>query len=110
MREQHAADGVHRIEDAYTNFYLVQDNGSLTVVDTGLPASWKSLQEAVRTLGRSLSDIQAVVLTHAHYDHMGFARRARKELGVPVYAREREVDLCRRPWSFDHEDTMAKYP
>ena len=33
----------------------------------------------------------AVVLTHAHFDHMGFAERARRELGVAVYVHENDV-------------------
>src|SRR5947209_9123245 len=73
--ERAAAPGIHRIEDAQTNWYLIEDAGRLTVVDTGLPRSWGSLQTALRELGRSLQDIEAVVLTHAHFDHMGIARR-----------------------------------
>lgn len=56
------------------------------MVDTGLPRSWASLQSALCELGRSAADIQALVLTHGHFDHMGFARRAQQELGVPVWA------------------------
>jgi glyoxylase-like metal-dependent hydrolase (beta-lactamase superfamily II) len=80
------AEGVHRIEDAYTNWYVVQDDGALRVVDTGHPRSWSSLQDLLRHLGHAGGAIEAVVLTHAHFDHAGFAERARTELGVPVYA------------------------
>ena len=76
--ERDAADGIHRIEDAHTNWYLVEEGSRLTVVDTGLPASWRSLLRALSELGRSLRDIEAVVLTHGHFDHMGFAQRARR--------------------------------
>jgi hypothetical protein len=35
------ADGVHRVEDAYTNWYLVEDGDRrLTIVDAGVPTSW----------------------------------------------------------------------
>jgi glyoxylase-like metal-dependent hydrolase (beta-lactamase superfamily II) len=33
------------------------------------------------------------VLTHGHDDHIGFAERARNELGVPVYVHEADRDL-----------------
>jgi glyoxylase-like metal-dependent hydrolase (beta-lactamase superfamily II) len=104
-----AAEGVHRVEDAYTNWYLVEDGSELTVVDTGLPSSWGSLQNALSELGRKPSDIAAVVLTHGHFDHVGFAHRARKELGVPVLAHEDEVHLVRHPWSYDHERSRLRY-
>src|SRR4051812_16597999 len=109
MIRPNAADGVHMVEDAYTNWFLVADNGSLTIVDTGHPRSWDSLKSALRLLGRKRSDIEAVVLTHAHYDHMGFARRAHDELGVPVYAHERELPVVRRPWHFAHERSRLRY-
>jgi glyoxylase-like metal-dependent hydrolase (beta-lactamase superfamily II) len=104
-----AAPGIHRIEDAYTNWYLVEGDGRLTVVDTGVPTSWRSLQAALEHLGRTTDDIDAVVLTHAHFDHVGFAEKARRELGVPVYVHENDAPMTRHPWSYDHERPRALY-
>src|SRR3954465_3998533 len=104
-----AAEGVHRVEDAYTNGYVIEDGGALTVVDTGHPRSWRSLQELLQRLEREAGSIAAVVLTHAHFDHMGFAERARKELGVTVHAHEREVPITRHPWRYDHERSRIPY-
>jgi glyoxylase-like metal-dependent hydrolase (beta-lactamase superfamily II) len=73
------------------------DGNDLTVVDTGLPSSWKSLQSALRELRRSAADVRAVVLTHGHFDHMGFAERARTELGVPVYEDDAQLDVPGHP-------------
>jgi len=104
------AEGVHRIEDAFTNWYLVEgDAGALTVVDAGVPTSWESLQAALRKLGRRVEDIAALVLTHAHFDHVGFAERARKELSVPVYVHENDAPLARHPARYDHERSRALY-
>jgi len=109
MLHKHAAEGIHRIEEASTNWYVVDDQGRLTVVDTGFPRSWTTLQEALAELGRSRGDIDAVVLTHAHFDHMGFAERARSELGVPVWAHEKEVPVTQHPWRYDHERSRIPY-
>jgi glyoxylase-like metal-dependent hydrolase (beta-lactamase superfamily II) len=103
------APGVHRVEDAYTNWYLVEDNGELTVVDAGVPTSWDSLVKALKQLGRSLDDIRALVLTHAHFDHVGFAEKARQRLDIPVYAHRREVALTRHPTRYDHERPRSRY-
>jgi glyoxylase-like metal-dependent hydrolase (beta-lactamase superfamily II) len=109
MLETDVAPGVHRVEDAYTNWYLVEDDGALTVVDAGTPDSWGSLLDAVQRIGRALGDIQAVVLTHAHFDHIGFAERARKELGVPVWVHEDDVPLTRHPLEYGHERSRLPY-
>jgi glyoxylase-like metal-dependent hydrolase (beta-lactamase superfamily II) len=107
--EADAAPGIHRVEDANVNWYLVEDGGRLTVVDAGVPTSWASLESAVRQVGRSLGDIEAVVLTHAHFDHIGIAERARKELGVPVWVHENDVLLTRRPHQYGRERTPLYY-
>lgn len=109
MLERNAAPGIHRIEDAHTNWYLVEDGGRLSVVDTGLPRSWSALHAALREIGRSPSDIDAVVLTHAHFDHMGFARRAQRELGVPLWAHSNDATLAAHPWRYEHERSRLPY-
>jgi glyoxylase-like metal-dependent hydrolase (beta-lactamase superfamily II) len=109
--EAEVAPGVHRVEDAYTNWYLIEDdNGrNLTVVDAGVPTSWHSLQTALERLDRSPSDVAAVVLTHAHFDHVGFAEKARSELGVPVMVHDDDVPLTRNPMGYAHERGRAWY-
>jgi glyoxylase-like metal-dependent hydrolase (beta-lactamase superfamily II) len=107
--ERDVAAGVHRNEDAHTNWYLIEEGRQLTVVDCGLPRSWVSLENALRELGRSRGDIEAVVLTHGHFDHMGFARRAQQELGVPLWAHRDEVDIVSHPWRYEHERSRIPY-
>lgn len=107
--ERDVAPGVHRVEDAHVNWFLIEDDGGLTVVDAGLPISWRSLQRALRALGRRWEDVRALVLTHAHYDHVGFAERLRREHGVPIFCHADEVSLARRPWSFRRERPIWRY-
>jgi glyoxylase-like metal-dependent hydrolase (beta-lactamase superfamily II) len=109
MLHTEVAPGVHRIEDCYTNWYLLEADGRLTIVDAGVPRSWESLQDALGRLGRRTSDVEAVVLTHGHFDHVGFAERARTELGVPVYVHDNDVPLTGHPWRYDHERRRSFY-
>jgi glyoxylase-like metal-dependent hydrolase (beta-lactamase superfamily II) len=102
MLEQNVAEGIHRVEDAYVNWYLVEDDGGLTIVDAGVPPSWSSLTEALAAIGRRPAEVKALVLTHAHFDHIGFAERARRKLGIPVYVHENDVPLTRQPRQYAH--------
>src|SRR4051795_10444548 len=109
MLYTNVAPGVHRIEDANTNWYLVEEDSRLTVVDAGAPNSWESLGDALAQIGRRRDDGAANALTHAHFDHVGFAERARRELGVPVFVHENDVPLTRHPWRYDHERARSRY-
>lgn len=108
--EPEIAPGVHRVEDAYVNWYLLEDEQGITVIDTGHPASWRSLGKVLGRMGRSTTDLAAVALTHGHFDHMGFAERARVELGIEVWAPERERALVARPWHYEHERSRLVQP
>src|SRR3954471_20815582 len=107
--ELNAAPGIHRVEDANTNWYLVEEDGALCVVDAGVPSSWDSLHEALGRIGRTPADVAAVVLTHAHFDHVGFAEKARTELNVPVYVHENDAPMTRHPWRYDFERPRSFY-
>ena len=109
MFQRDVAKGIHRVEDAYTNWYLVEDGGEVTIVDAGLPASWGSLQTALAELGLDASAIKALVLTHGHFDHTGFAERARATLGIPILVHENDVPLTKHPLQYGHERSRLLY-
>lgn len=87
--------GVRRIGSGLINAYLIEENGEVTIIDAGLPAYWGDLPGELAAMGRSLADVRAVVLTHGHTDHIGFAERARSELKVPVSVHEIDAQLAR---------------
>lgn len=89
------AEGVHRLGSQLVNWYLVEDGDRLTVVDAGMPRYRGQVDEALTQLGRSLSDIEAIVLTHAHPDHVGFAEALRAETGVRVLVHEADAEMAR---------------
>jgi glyoxylase-like metal-dependent hydrolase (beta-lactamase superfamily II) len=107
--ERGAAPDVHRIEDASVNWYLVEADSGLTIVDAGVPRSWDSLQRVLGMIGRDRSEVRALILTHAHFDHIGMAERVRTELGIPVYVHENDVPLARRPLQYTHERARSRY-
>lgn len=87
------APGIRRVGPGLANVYLVEEAGAVTIVDAGMPGYWKALPGELVAMGRTLEDVKAVVLTHAHSDHIGFAERIRTERGVEI--RVHELDELR---------------
>lgn len=92
---QQVADGVHVVEASHTNFVLVRDGNEVTVVDSGYPRDRRLLEAAVREVGRNLEDVTAVLLTHAHVDHLGSAEWLRSSFGIPVHCHLAEAPMAR---------------
>lgn len=91
MRSEQVADGIYRFYDRIVNWYLIDDGGHLTIVDSAFPRSWPAIQRGIASIGRQLGDVRAVLISHGHADHFGAAEDIRTSLGVPVHAHHREV-------------------
>jgi glyoxylase-like metal-dependent hydrolase (beta-lactamase superfamily II) len=94
---QQLADGLVRLGTSKVNWYLVADGGGVVVVDAAVSGYRPQLEPGLALLGRSLSDVRAVLLTHSDADHTGVAGWLHSEHGVPVYIHEREDELLRKP-------------
>lgn len=103
------AEGIHRLEIAHTNTYLVETGDRLLVVDAGLPAAWPHLLLAVRDLGYSPSRVEGLLLTHGHFDHVGTAARMRREWGTPVYVHPGDAPLAASPYSYRPESNRLGF-
>ena len=84
------APGVTRLGDASVNFYLVETMDGLVLVDAGLPGHLPRLEAHLDRSGRSLRDIRALLLTHAHPDHIG-AATAVQQAGAQVWVHEHDA-------------------
>ena len=91
--EQAAAAGIHRLRIptpfavGRVNCYLIEDE-PLTLVDTG-PNSGKALDELQSQLGQqghSIDDLDLIILTHQHIDHLGLVEIIVQHSGAEVAA------------------------
>ena len=88
-----AAAGVHRLAIptpfavGRVNVYLIEDE-PLTLVDAGpnSASSFDELQRGIANLGHSLEDVELVVLSHQHIDHLGLVSLVAAHSGAEVAA------------------------
>lgn len=82
------APGVFRIPTAGKNlinsFALVQDDGSVTLVDAGLKKAPARIVAGLAAIGKHPRDVTRIVLTHVHPDHAGGAAELSRQTGAPV--------------------------
>jgi glyoxylase-like metal-dependent hydrolase (beta-lactamase superfamily II) len=91
---QHVAENVYRLGRSRHNFYLVTEGGKATVIDAGGSSELALLERALHRLEMALDDVEAILITHAHTDHIGFAALASSQ-GVAVKCHEHEADYAR---------------
>ena len=69
------------------NVFLVRMDGGYLMVDAGLGTEecFEALLRALEQLGVHWSEIRALLITHAHPDHIGLVPRLREASGAPVW-------------------------
>jgi len=103
------SEGIHRLTQGVTNFYLIGESGKYTVVDAGTPGDWAYFARSLAGLGAKLADVDAVLLTHAHPDHTGFAERARTEAGAQVWIHRADEQAARTGQTGKRDGKVTSY-
>ena len=67
-------------------YAYVIDGARLCLIDTGVAGAEKDIAIALRKLDKNLSDIDTIILTHSHPDHIGSASVIQGRSGARVWA------------------------
>ena len=93
------APGIYRIptvgKDLVNSFALVQDDGSVTLVDTGLKRAPARIVAGLASIGKHPRDVTRIVLTHVHPDHAGGAAEMSRRTGARVLVHGDDRDWAR---------------
>jgi glyoxylase-like metal-dependent hydrolase (beta-lactamase superfamily II) len=90
------AGGVYWVRGGLVNWYLLAEGRDLTLVDAGYPGDADDVEASIALIGRRPEDVRAVLVTHAHADHVGAVAPLSAAYGTPVYLDAAEVPHARR--------------
>jgi len=84
-------EGVYEIGTRTVNSYIIDGDEGVTLVDTLVSGREGLIEESLKDLGRSLTDINAILLTHSHMDHTGSAAAVKSASDATLYASEADT-------------------
>ncbi|MDO0930643.1 MBL fold metallo-hydrolase [Streptomyces sp. DG2A-72] len=103
---EQVADGTYLVHGSNTNWVILSEGDAVTLIDTGYPGDRELLLASLAEVGSSPEAVTAVLITHAHNDHLGSAEHLRGTYGTPVYLHEAEVPHARR--DFLHQVSVGQ--
>ncbi|MCB1265653.1 MAG: MBL fold metallo-hydrolase [Mycobacterium sp.] len=92
------ADGIHLARTPLVNWTLVADDTGVLLIDAGFPGQRAEVLASLERLGFGPADVTAILLTHAHIDHLGTAIWFARTHRTPVYCHREEVGHVRRDY------------
>jgi glyoxylase-like metal-dependent hydrolase (beta-lactamase superfamily II) len=81
--------------DLVNSFAFVDAAGSVTLIDAGLRGATPRIVGALQAIGHQPQDVGRIVVTHAHLDHVGHARRLRARTGAHVHVHDDDAGFVR---------------
>lgn len=103
-------EGVHAVTHAYTNCYVVEDDDGVTLVDAAFPSTWPMVERALSLAGRRVDEVRGLVITHGHFDHVGFARHLQQRHGVAVWAHPDDHHIVQHPYRYRPQQPRLVHP
>ncbi|MGO8683581.1 MAG: MBL fold metallo-hydrolase [Thermoleophilia bacterium] len=95
MKTTEVARGVYQVGLRGVNVFLIDSGDGLVLIDAGLRHSPPRITEAIYSLGRLPQDVVAIVITHAHRDHVGGLAEMKRRTGAEVWMHPSDAALVR---------------
>jgi len=74
---------IHTIHLGLDQCYIVRDKGTI-MVDGGSPGKIKEFKRAMNKISMAPGDLQLILITHGHWDHIGCASDIRELTGAKI--------------------------
>lgn len=90
--------GVFLARGTDVNWILVREGGDVTLIDAGYPRDLAAVEASLERIGARPQDVRAILLTHAHIDHVGAVNHFHRQYATPVFTDPVEVAHARRDY------------
>ncbi len=74
------------------NCYLIQGRSTI-LIDGGTSGKFNSFTNGVESLGIDPDEIETIIITHSHWDHIGCARQIKEVTGAKVMVHKNEKSV-----------------
>jgi glyoxylase-like metal-dependent hydrolase (beta-lactamase superfamily II) len=95
MKPKAVSRGVWRVGLMSVNVFLIEAGDDLVLIDAGLRNSPPRITEAIYSLDRLPQHVTAIVVTHAHRDHVGGLAEMVRRTGASVWMHPADAALVR---------------
>lgn len=75
--------------------YLIDTGKGLILIDTAIPESLYLLVDSIYKIGYRPRDIKKILLSHAHFDHIGAARALKELTGARIYMSKEDAEFMK---------------
>jgi glyoxylase-like metal-dependent hydrolase (beta-lactamase superfamily II) len=90
------AEGIHSVgqkQGGQVRCFLIDDGGALTLIDTLWDADGARILAEISRIGRKVTDLRHIVLTHGHRSHLGGLATLKQMSKAIVCCQEWEADV-----------------
>ena len=87
--------------------YLITTEKGNLLINTGTAASAAQIKKNIETLGFNFKDIKILLITHAHFDHIGAIAAIKKQTGAKLMVDAADEDVLESGGKTDYE--LGKY-
>lgn len=94
---------IHLVDGTFANVYLIRRGEKLLVVDAGLPGEYEKVLRYIEKLGHLPEDVETIIVTHAHHDHVGSLKDLKDATGANIAAHKDEVPYLKGEKTFRSE-------
>ena len=96
---------IKRLNSKGCNVYLLEKSGKCLLIDTGTPNSGKLVESQLKSRDIKL---EGIMITHAHFDHIGSAAYLQKKFGCEIFVHRDDMPYLLGEKKFRYSGILGK--